>query len=152
MRNVLRAIGATDRKGAHDWQGRSERVEWACGLTDTFGRPSWFDHYQTDLVRLVRLQGNTRISGTPRDGVTARSQLLRVLEASLWLQAALCKTFELHAQTSAQQTDLEPIFVALYTDQSGGLDRAHDLNIMPLDQEPRAVRDDLEGIRQSAMP
>ncbi len=70
---LMTTIGATDRKGAHDWKRRGERLLRASGLPYTIVRPSWFDYNAPDQHRLVMLQGDTRLTGTPRDGVIART-------------------------------------------------------------------------------
>lgn len=53
------------------------------------------------------------------------------------------KTFELIATAGAAQQDLRPLFAALDADAPGSLDAVHDAANMPLEEEPRRVRDDL---------
>jgi uncharacterized protein YbjT (DUF2867 family) len=144
---LMTTIGTTDRKGAHDWKRRGERLVRASGLPYTIVRPSWFDYNAPDQHRLVMLQGDTRLTGTPRDGQIARRQLAKVLVRSLRSEAALRKTFELNAEKGPEQADLEPLFAALDADRSGELDGARDLANMPLDREPAAMRSDLEAVR-----
>ena len=93
------------------------------------------------------LQGDTRLSGTPRDGVIARRQLAEVLVRSLDSDAALRKTLELNAERGPQQPDFEELFAGLDADAIGALDGAHDRANMPLDREPRSVMDDLDAAR-----
>jgi uncharacterized protein YbjT (DUF2867 family) len=144
---LMTTIGATDRKGAHDWKRRGERLVRASGMPYTIVRPSWFDYNQPDQLRLVMLQGDKHLSGTPRDGVIARRQLAEVLVRSLRSDAALRKTFELRAETGQQQPDFHVLFAALDADTVGAMDGAHDLANMPIEREPRPVQNDLDTVR-----
>lgn len=147
---LMTTIGTTDRKGAHDWKRRGERLLRASGLPYTIVRPSWFDYNATDQHRLVMLQGDTRLTGTPRDGAIARRQLAEVLVRSLRSQAALRKTFELNAETGPAQQDFDALFAALDADVPGAVDAAHDKANMPLDKEPQPIRDELDAVRARA--
>jgi hypothetical protein len=60
-------------------------------------RPGWFDYNASDEPQLVFLQGDTRTSGSPSDGVIARRQIAEVLVSSLVSEDAIRKTFELVA-------------------------------------------------------
>jgi uncharacterized protein YbjT (DUF2867 family) len=148
---LMTTIGATDRKGAHDWKRRGERLVRASGQPYTIVRPSWFDYNRPDQHRLIMLQGDTRLHGTPRDGVIARRQLAEVLVRSLRSEAALRKTFELQAETGTQQADMDVLFAALDADAPGDIDGARDRANMPLDQEPQPLQDDLDAVRQASM-
>lgn len=143
---LMIAIGVTDRKGAHDWKRRAERLVRASGRPYTIVRPGWFDYNAPDQHQLHFLQGDKRQSGTPRDGVIARSQVARVLVRSLTAPAALRKTFELVAERGPEQEDFDPLFAALDADAIGALDAVHDAANMPLDQEPRRVQSDLAAM------
>lgn len=143
---LMTAIGVTDRKGAHDWKRRAERLVRGSGNPFTIVRPGWFDYNDANQHRLVMLQGDKRQSGTPRDGVIARRDLAQVLVSSLTSDAALQKTFELVAEQGTQQRSFDPLFAAL--DEDGALDPGHDLPNMPLGHEPQHVQDDL-GIQRS---
>jgi uncharacterized protein YbjT (DUF2867 family) len=165
LRNVLRAlgsrparialmtaIGVTNRTGdynrrteAHDWKRRSERLVRVSGRPYTIVRPGWFDYNAPDEHRLVLLQGDQRQAGDPSDGVIARRQIAEVLVRSLTSPEADRKTFELVATTGAAQRDLGPLLVALDADPPGALDAVHDTANMPLEEEPRRVRDDLDA-------
>jgi uncharacterized protein YbjT (DUF2867 family) len=147
---LMTTIGVTDRKGAHDWKRRGERLVRASGLPYTIVRPSWFDYNAADQHRLVMLQGDTRLSGTPRDGVIARRQLAQVLVRSLRSDAALRKTFELNAETGPAQDDFDGLFRGLDADPIGALDGAHDKANMPLDREPPPMRADLDAVRANS--
>jgi hypothetical protein len=68
------------------------------------------------------------------------------LVASLTSDGALRKTFELIATHGPAQGDLEPLFARLDADPRGALDGIHDLANMPLEQEPRSVRDELDAV------
>jgi uncharacterized protein YbjT (DUF2867 family) len=144
---LMTTIGATDRKGAHDWKRRGERLVRASGLPYTIVRPSWFDYNEPDQLRVVMLQGDKPLTGTPRDGQIARRLLARVLVRSLRSPAALRKTLELHSRTGPEQEDYELVFGALDADVAGAVDGAHDLANMPLEQEPPQLRQELEAIR-----
>lgn len=164
VRNILKAIGAeptrialmtaiavTDRKGAHDWKRRAERLVRRSGHRYTIVRPGWFDYNEPDQLHLHFLQGDRRQSGTPRDGAVARRQIARVLVESLTCSDAASKTLELVAEQGPEQDDLAPLFAALDPDLADGLDGAHDAANMPLDREPDSVVDEL-GICVDAGP
>ncbi len=151
---LMTAIGVTDRAGAynlrteaHDWKRRSERLVRASGSAYTIVRPGWFDYNDADQHRLVMLQGDTRHAGTPADGVIARRQIAEVLVASLTLDEARNKTFELVAETGPEQQDLAPLFAGIKPDDTGATDGVGDAANMPPEQEPQEVRDDLLRFR-----
>lgn len=151
---LMTAIGVTNREGdynrqteAHDWKRRGERLVRASGLPYTIVRPGWFDYNKPDEQQLVFLQGDRRHGGDPSDGVIARRQLAQVLVASLTSESALRKTFELVAVKGSAQHDLAPLFAALEADPPGRLDAVRDLANMPLPEEPKRVRDDLQAMK-----
>jgi uncharacterized protein YbjT (DUF2867 family) len=144
---LMTAIGVTDRKGAHDWKRRGERLVRASGLPYTIVRPGWFDYNEPDQLRLVLLQGDRRQSGTPADGVVARRQLAQMLVHSLTSDAADRKTFELIAERGPEPPDLDALLAAIDADALRALDAAHDNANMPISEEPAAVRRDLDEIR-----
>ncbi len=146
---LMTTIGATDRKGAHDWKRRAERLVRASGHLYTIVRPGWFDHNDPDQLRLTFLQGDTRQSGTPRDGVIARRQVARVLVRSLTSPTAAGRTLELVAEQGPEQADFDPFFGALDADAIGGLDAAHDPANMALETEPPSVVEDLKALVRS---
>ena len=146
---LMTAIAVTDRKGAHDWKRRAERLVRASGNPFTIVRPGWFDYNEADQRRLIMRQGDKRQSGTPRDGVIARHDLARVLVSSLTSDAVSGKTFELVAERGAEQGDLDPLFKVL--DQDGALDAAHDAANMPLGHEPPEVLKDLDVAKAAAI-
>lgn len=92
---LMTTVGVTDRKGAHDWKRRGERLVRASGMPYTIVRPGWFDFNAPDQHRIVMLQGDNRQTGTPADGVISRRQLAQILLWSLRSDAARGKTFEL---------------------------------------------------------
>jgi uncharacterized protein YbjT (DUF2867 family) len=148
---LMTSIGVTERIGAynrsteaHDWKRRAERLVRASGLAYTIVRPGWFDMNGPDQHRIDLPQGDTRHAGDPSDGVIARAQIAQVLVASASSDAARGKTFELVAIKGPAQTDLDPLFTALDADQPTGLDGVRDATNMPLEEEPRRVRDDLD--------
>jgi len=143
---LMTAIGVTDRKGAHDWKRRAERLVRASGHPYTIVRPGWFDYNDPDQLRLVLLQGDTRQSGTPRDGVVARRQIAQVLVRSLTSDVALRKTFELVAERGPESDDFDPLFASVDADENGALDALHDAANMPLDQDPQQVLKDLDDV------
>ena len=150
---LMTSIGVTNRTGmynqtteAHDWKRRSERLVRASGLPYTIIRPGWFDYNGPDEHRLVLLQGDKRQAGDSSDGVIARRQIAEVLVRSLGSDQALRKTFELVATTGPGPANFDALFAPLETDTHGALDGVHDAANMPLDEEPRRVRDDLDAV------
>jgi uncharacterized protein YbjT (DUF2867 family) len=145
---LMTAIGVTKHTSGHDWKRRGERLVRASGLPYTIVRPGWFDYNEPDQQRLAMLQGDRRWASDPSDGVVSRAQIAQVLVASLTSEAADHKTLELVAEHGPAQTDLDPLFGALQPDPADALDAALDQENMPLDQEPRAVVEDLESARR----
>lgn len=144
---LMTAIGATDRKGSHDWKRRAERLVRVGGLPYTIVRPAWFDYNEPDQNRIVMLQGDKPLAGNPSDGAIARRQIAEVLVRSLNSDAALRKTFELYSEKGPEQEDFDPTFAALQTDAKGALDGALDPANMPLDKEPAQIIADIDQIR-----
>jgi uncharacterized protein YbjT (DUF2867 family) len=144
---LMTTIGVTDRKGAHDWKRRGERLVRVSGMPYTIVRPGWFDMNDPDEHRLALLQGDKRQSGTPSDGVISRRQLAHVLIWSLRSHGALRKTFELVAEPGPQQKDLDAVAARLDSDEKGALDAARDMANMPLDKEPLQIQEELERVR-----
>lgn len=140
---LMTTVGVTDRKGAHDWKRRGERLVRASGMPYTIVRPGWFDFNGPDQHRIVMLQGDKHQTGTPRDGVISRRQLAKVLLWSLRSKAAQGKTFELTSDTGLQQDDLDTVAAGLDPDIPGAIDAAHDAPNMPLIAEPRPIRAEL---------
>lgn len=147
---LMTTIGATDRKGVHDWKRRGERLVRASGLPYTIVRPAWFDHNRPDQLRLLMLQGDKDLVGNPADGVISRRQIAEVLVRSLRSDAAHRKTFELHAETGPEQADYDSVFAPLAADRPGALDGRRDKDNMPLAEEPAQVRADLDAVRAAA--
>jgi uncharacterized protein YbjT (DUF2867 family) len=143
---LMTAISVTDRKGAHDWKRRGERLLRASGLAYTIVRPGWFDYNKPNERRLVMLQGDRRRTGTPRDGAISREQIAEVLVRSLHSKAATRKTFELVAELGPEPADLESIFADLDGDPAGALDGVHDETNMPLDAEPVKIVEELRQV------
>ncbi|WP_229712899.1 SDR family oxidoreductase [Streptomyces fuscichromogenes] len=150
---LMTAIGLTSRSSVYDhlldWKRRSERLVRASGLPYTIVRPGWFDMNGPDEHGLVFLQGDTRRSGSPADGVIARRQIAQVLVDALTTPEAANRTFELIAESGSAPTDLAPLFGALRQDTPGSLDAVADEANMPLEQEPRHVREDLAAVTAS---
>ncbi len=149
---LMTAIGVTNRTGsynrrteAHDWKRRAERLVRASGNAYTIVRPGWFDYNGPDEHKLVFLQGDTRQAGDSSDGVVARAQIAQVLVASLTSPSAVGKTFELVAERGAAQTDLDALFARLAPDDAATLDGVGDKANMPLEDEPKSIRDALAG-------
>ncbi|MCA1323772.1 SDR family oxidoreductase [Herbaspirillum sp. alder98] len=150
---LMTAIGVTNRDGqynrateAHDWKRRSERLVRASGLRYTIVRPGWFDYNDEDQHKLNLLQGDRRQAGDPSDGVIARQQIADVLVASLSLDAAIGKTFELVAEKGPAQENLGTLLASLAPDVPGALDAVLDMDNMPRRNEPSHVIDDLQAI------
>lgn len=144
---LMSTIGATDRRGSHDWKRRAERLVRASGLPYTIVRPAWFDYNQPDQNRLVMLQGDKPLAGNPSDGAIARRQLAEVLVRSLRSEAALRKTLELHSERGPEQKDFDPEFAALEADAVDALDGARDPANMPLEKELPQIIADMEQAR-----
>jgi uncharacterized protein YbjT (DUF2867 family) len=147
---LMTTIGTTDRKGAHDWKRRGEWLVRASGHPYTIVRPAWFDCNAPDEHRLLMLQGDKALIGSPKDGVIARQQLAEVLVRSLVSEAALFKTFELHAVQGAAQSDIEPLFSLLDPDKKGSIHGLHDVQNMQLESEPTAVKDAIYRAQERA--
>jgi uncharacterized protein YbjT (DUF2867 family) len=150
---LMTSIGVTNRSSsynqsteAHDWKRRSERLVRASGLSYTIVRPGWFDYNGPDEHKLVLLQGDKRHSGTPKDGAIAQRQLAEVLIRSLSSDAAVRKTFELVSAKGVSQEDFDALFGNLDTDPPGAMDGVHDVASMPVEEEPKRVRDDLDAV------
>ncbi len=150
---LMTSIGVTNRNSsynrsteAHDWKRRSERLIRASGLPYTIVRPGWFDYNGPDEHRLVLLQGDKRHSGTPTDGAIERRQLAEVLVRSLTSDQAVRKTFELVSTKGPAQDDFDALFRNLEPDRPGALDGVQDMNNMPLEDEPKRVREDLDAV------
>jgi uncharacterized protein YbjT (DUF2867 family) len=152
---LMTSIGVTNRASsynrsteAHDWKRRSERLVRASGLPYTIVRPGWFDYNKPNEHRLMLLQGDKRHAGNPSDGVIARRQIAEILVNSLTSDAALRKTFELVATAGPRPNDFNALFTPLDADAQGALDAVHDVANMPLGEEPKRVRDDLDAMRE----
>src|SRR5271157_3315022 len=113
----------------------------------TIVRPGWFDYNGPDEHKLVLLQGDKRHSGTPSDGAIARRQLAEVLVRSLSSDAAVRKTFELVSTKGAEQEDFDALFDNLDPDPPGEVDGVHDTANMPVEEEPKRVRVDLDAVQ-----
>jgi len=151
---LMTSIGVTNRNSsynrsteAHDWKRRSERLVRASQLPYTIVRPGWFDYNAPDEHKLVLLQGDKRQSGTPKDGAIARRQLAKVLVRSLATDAAKRKTFELVSTKGPEQKNFDEVFARLDADPEDALDAVHDMANMPLEDEPKRVREDLDAVR-----
>ena len=150
----MTAIGVTNRNSsynqsteAHDWKRRSERLVRASGMPYTIVRPGWFDYNGLDEHEVVLLQGDKRKSGTPKDGAISRRQLAEVLVRSLSSDAAVRKTFELVCTKGTEQEDFDALFGNLDVDLPRAVDGVHDTANMPVEEEPKRVRDDLDAVQ-----
>jgi len=151
---LMTAIGVTNRTGsynrtteAHDWKRRSERLVRVSGLPYTIVRPGWFDYNSSDQHRLTLLQGDTHQAGDASDGVVARRQIAEVLVHSLISDRANRKTFELIATKGPAPKDFDALFAPLDPDPPDAIDGVRDMQNMPVDDEPKRVRDDLTAMR-----
>src|SRR5271169_2052617 len=156
---LMTSIGVTNRTGSynrstesHDWKRRAERLVRASGLAYTIVRPGWFDYNGPDQHRLVLLQGDTRKAGDSSDGVIARCQIAGILVSSLISDHSLRKTFELVAVNGLAQENFDALFAALDEDPQGALDGVHDTANMPLNDEPKRAREDLNAMTRLRPP
>ncbi|MFJ8026890.1 SDR family oxidoreductase [Streptomyces sp. NPDC096311] len=131
----------SDIPGNSPWKRRSERLLRASGLPYTIVRPGWFDHAGPTQRRLVLEQGGTA------DGGIARDQIAETLVRSLLTVTALGKTFELIAAEGVEPSDWVELLGALKPDESGSVDGVLDPADLPVEGEPRALRDDLDAVR-----
>jgi uncharacterized protein YbjT (DUF2867 family) len=134
------AIGATDRRGSHDWKRRAERLTRASGLDYTIIRPGWFDFNSASQRRRIMPQGDVPVTGSPADGVIGRDQLGEVLIRSLISGAARNKTFVLMAEEGEEQSDLDSVFAELQPDEPVALDGYMYPENMPIGHEPDEIR------------
>ena len=148
---LMTTIGATDRKGAHDWKRRGEWLVRMSGHPYTIVRPAWFDCNGPDEHQLLMLQGDKALVGSPKDGVISRRQLAEVLVGSLSSDAAMSKTFELHAVRGEPQPDLGPLFADLEPDTAGSIHGCRDAQNMLLENEPQAIRSDIRRVQDQAV-
>lgn len=148
---LMTTIGTTDRKGAHDWKRRAEWLVRLSGNPYTIIRPAWFDCNGPDENKLMMLQGDKALTGSPKDGVISRRQLAEVLVRSLGSDAALLKTFELHATQGDAQTDLDLLFSKLDADIPGSIHSIHDVQNMPIDEEPGFIKVDLAKVQERSL-
>lgn len=146
---LMTSIGVTKRGGTHDWKRRGERLVRASGNPYTIVRPGWFDYNDDDQLEITLLQGDTRLAGSPADGVVARHQIARVLIDSLASEAADHVTVELVAEHGPAQDDLEPVFANLDKDRIGSVDGVRDQNNMPAAAEPERVRADIDALQNT---
>ncbi|MGP5929871.1 SDR family oxidoreductase [Corynebacterium glyciniphilum] len=145
---LMSALAVTKPSVGHAWKRRGERLVRASGLPYTIVRPGWFDYNEPDEHRLVMLQGDTRWTGSPEDGVISRRQIADVLVGSLSSSAADHKTFELVAEKGDVQADLTPVFEALRSDVAGAsVDGVLDRDTLPLGSEPDGVLTELDAVR-----
>ena len=143
---LMTSIYATrsDIPGATPWKRRSERLLRASGLPYTIVRPGWFDHAGPSQRRLVLEQGGTA------DGGIARDQIAETLIRSLLTDSALGKTFELTAIEGDEPADWTQLFDTLRADEPGSVDGVLDPADLPVENEPQAVRTDLEALRRTS--
>jgi len=148
---LMTSIGVSRRESPNssvgqllEWKRRSERLVRASGSAYTIVRPGWFDAVGSGDDRLVFAHGDTGNGGIGRD------QLAEVLVRSLLFDSAVGRTFELFAEAGAAPTEGEwdGLFAAVAADAAGALDSAADPHSLPsLDDEPAAVREDIESLR-----
>ena len=120
------------------WKRHSERLVRASGAPYTIVRPGWLDTDDPSEQVLVLAQGDTG------NGVVSRRQVAEVLVRSLLTDEAVGRTFELFATTGHPTLDWPALFAATTADQPGDLNGAHDLPTLPVEDEPLAVRRDLD--------
>jgi hypothetical protein len=141
-RHPTRASSYNRSTEAHDWKRRSERLVRASGHPYTIVRPGWFDYNQSDELRLLLLQGDTRQAGDP---ATVRWRGVRSLRS--WYEASAqtqqCARRLSLSQGMARRRRTSTPVCTLEADSAGSLDGAHDVENMPLGDEPQQVQNDL---------
>jgi uncharacterized protein YbjT (DUF2867 family) len=143
----MTTIGTTDRRGMHDWKRRGEWLVRASGLPYTIVRPAWFDYNAPDEKKILMLQGDKKLIGSPKDGVISRRQIAEVLVRSLTSPSALRKTLELHASKGPAQENFEPLFASLTADVQGSIYGTNDIDNMPLEDETPNIQSDINQIQ-----
>jgi uncharacterized protein YbjT (DUF2867 family) len=156
--NVLRALGnrrprialmtsiniTTTTTGPYadlmSWKRRSERLVRASGAPYTIVRPGWLDTGSPSDQQLVLAQGDT---GT---GSVSRRQVAEVLVRSLLIEEAVGRTFELFATAGKPPQNWPALFASTAVDEPGNLNGAHDPPTLPVEDEPPAVRRDLDAL------
>lgn len=146
---TARESDRNQRTEACDWKRRAERLVRASGRPYVIVRPGWFDYHAEDQHSIVLEQGDRKRGGGPQDGTISRRQVARVLVECVTSPSAVGKTFELVARTGSEQSNLEPLFDALSPDEPGALDGVRDEDNMPLEEEPRRIRVDIDMARSS---
>lgn len=144
---LMTTIGTTDRRGMHDWKRRGEWLVRASGLPYTIVRPAWFDYNAPDEKKILMLQGDKKLIGSPKDGVISRRQIAEVLVRSLTSPSALRKTLELHASKGPAQENFEPLFASLTADRQGSIHGINDIDNMPLEDQAPHIQSDVKKIQ-----
>jgi len=151
---LMTAIGVTTRNSSYnrtsqsgEWKLRSERLVRASGNRYTIVRPGWFDYNASGENSLWLAQGDTRANLNPAEIGISRKQIAQVLVESLTSPAANGKTFELYNKTGAAESDLEPLFAQLQSDNPSDPDGPLDKAGMPASDEPIRVLEALERVK-----
>ena len=97
-------------------------------------------------AKLLGVNTDELLVSQPDSGEQAL-EIAEVLVRSLTSRQALRKTFELIATSGPAPDDFDALFAPLAADPQGALDGVHDMANMPLEDEPRPVRDDLDVVR-----
>lgn len=124
--------------GAHplDWKRRSERLVRLSGAPYTIVRPAWLDNGPAGQHVTIE-QGDTG------EGSITRAALGTVHIEALLNDSAIGKTFEVFSGPGEATSDWASLFGTAQPDAAGALDAVADTANMPLQDEPRAVQDDL---------
>ena len=83
----------------------------------------------------------------PRSKVSAAFSTARTFVGSLTSDAAKRKTFELVLTKGPEQKNFDEVFAPLGADPEDALDAVYDMANMPLEDEPKRVREDLDAER-----
>ena len=125
------------------WKRRAERLLRACGRRYTIVRPGWFDYQGAADTRIDLRQGDTV---TGQRGVD-RAHVAQVLLGCLTAPSGERRTVEVFSGPGAPVDDVEELLAETRADEPGAAAGALDKVLVPLEDEPSAVREDLARLR-----
>lgn len=127
------------RYGFIEWKRRAERVLRASGRSYTIVRPGWFDLQRAGERRIALRQGDLT---TGQVGVDRR-HVAQVLLDGASAPSGAGRTVEVFSVVGEPVTDLEPLVARTQADVPGALDGVLDTTVVPLEEEPERVQEDV---------